>query len=107
MNHGHHLLENGNIVFFSNAKSTVYEYALDESATALTATQRWSYATPDAASFVLGDVQRLPNGNTLVIYSVGGIMQEVSPMGDLVQTLNADTFGYANFRETLYGPPLR
>jgi len=28
-------------------------------------------------------------------------------MGDLVQTLNADTFGYANFRETLYGPPLR
>jgi hypothetical protein len=107
MNHGHHLLDNGHIVFFSNAESTTYEYGLDESATALTATRLWSYATPGAASFVLGDVQRLPNGNTLVIYSVGGIIEEVSPTGDLVQTLRADTFGYANFRETLYGPPLR
>ena len=77
------------------------------SATALTATQLWSYTTADARSFVLGDVQRLPNGNTLVIYSVAGIMQEVSPTGDLVQTLSAGSFGYANFRETMYGPPLR
>jgi len=107
LNHGHHLLDNGNIVFFSNAKSTTYEYSLDESATTLTATERWSYTPAYAASFVLGDVQRLPNGNTLVIYSVAGIMQEVSPAGDLVQSLSAGSFGYANFRETLYGPPLR
>ena len=38
-------------------------------------------------------------------------MHEVSPSGGLVQKITASTdvpyFGYADFRETLYGPPPR
>ena len=65
-------------------------------------------ATDDAESQVLGDAQRLPNGNTLVVYSDTGEMREVTPDGEVVQRLTAPhTFGYAKFRETLYGPPLR
>jgi hypothetical protein len=33
-------------------------------------------------------------------------MFEVSPSGEVVQTVTGETFGYANYRETLYGPPL-
>jgi hypothetical protein len=54
---------------------------------------------------VLGDVQRLPNGNTLITYSTSGIIEEVTSSGDLVQTISANSFGYTSFRETLYGPP--
>jgi hypothetical protein len=58
-------------------------------------------------SLILGDVQRLGNGNTLVTYSTKGVIAEVSPAAALVQTLTyaSSQFGYATFRETLYGPP--
>jgi hypothetical protein len=113
-NHGHHLLANGNIVFFnvrsSESSPDVYEYSLTETASALTATRVWSYQSA-LESRVLGDVQRLPNGNTLVTFSTKGQMHEVSPAGSLVQTISASAdvpfFGYADFRDTLYGPPLR
>jgi hypothetical protein len=127
-NHGHHLLTNGNLLFFTAniGPSPVYEYAFTESATALTANQIWTYESPNLGSDVLGDIQRLPNGNTLVDYCRDGVMQELSPTNDIVQVLTATappnelpmgnypppdsyvyTFGYMNFRETLYGAPLR
>jgi hypothetical protein len=64
---------------------------------------------------VLGDVQSLPNGNVLVVFSTSGQIHEVSSSGELVQIFFAKTplgewdapFGYASFRETLYGPPSR
>lgn len=112
VNHGHHLLPNNHFVFFNNGggmsgSSIAYEYAFTETATSLSAEMVWSYDAADADSMVLGDIQRLPNGNTLVIYSNDGQMHEVTPSGDLVQVISASSFGYANFRETLYGPPLR
>jgi hypothetical protein len=55
-------------------------------------------------SGVLGDVQRLPNGNTLVTFSTGGEIVEVDAAWNTIQTLQSN-FGYANWRETLYGPP--
>lgn len=108
VNHGHHLLENGHFVFFNNGRgvpaSPVLEFALDPSAG--TATQVWSY-TSDKASGTLGDVQRLPNGNTFITYSNPGVMHEVDPKGNLVQTISAGTLGYSTHRPTLYGPPPR
>jgi hypothetical protein len=110
--HGHQLLDNGNLLYFaalngSGASSTpsVSEYRLGLTGGALTATLAWSY-TAQSLSTVLGDVQRLPNGDTLVTVSTATIIQEVTPSGDVVQSLSSDgQFGYASFRESLYGPP--
>jgi hypothetical protein len=114
--HGHHVLDNGNFLSFaaSSPSSVVYEHRLTETASSLSANLVWSYSAPDRFSVVLGDVQRLPNGNTLVVYSTTGWMHEVSEAGELVRIIRVHsattangTFGYANFRETLYGPPIR
>jgi hypothetical protein len=113
VNHGHHLLPDNHFVFFNNGSmnggSTAFEYALSEGAGSLTTSMVWSYSASGVSSMVLGDVQRLPGGNTLVIYSNDGVMHEVDSAGELVQAFSssASTFGYANFRKTLYGPPLR
>jgi hypothetical protein len=118
-NHGHHLLDDGSLLFFSASHSDAsrtYEYRLTESDAALEASLVWSYAAADTRSVILGDVQRLPNGNTLVVFSTAAEIHEVSPAGQLVQVIGAvvppdavasPSFGYANFRESLYGPPLR
>jgi hypothetical protein len=115
--HGHHLLDDGTfLVFKARAMpSIVNAYQLTETATSLSASPLWSYDPGNGlGTIILGDVQRLPNGNTLITYSLAGEMREVSPSGTVVQTIkvtrqfgNAGSFGYADFRETLYGPPLR
>ncbi len=115
-NHGHHLLENGDLLLFQAdpSQSTVREYGLSMGMGSLSAMQVWTYSAPALSSEVLGDVQRLPNENTLVDFCTDGQMQEVSPAGDVVQIIQANSpsgptwtgaFGYANFRETLYGAP--
>lgn len=114
-NHGHHLLDTGNFLGFAAgfSESAVFEHRLTETSSSLSAELIWSYGAPGTNSMVLGDVQRLPNGNTLVVFSTAGRMHEVTETGELVQIIrvhSADppgdgSFGYANFRETLYGPP--
>jgi len=76
---------------------------------AKTATQTWmSKANPALVNDVLGDAQRLPNGNTLVDYATKGTIQEVDKNGNLLQQLTSKTnFGYITKRATLYGPPPR
>jgi hypothetical protein len=113
VNHGHQVLDNGNFLFFNNGAyrsttpSYVLEYSLGTSGT-MTATQVKSYASPsNAHSDSLGDVQRLPNGNTLIVFSNDGLIEEVDSSWNVVQTLQASSFGYADWRETLYGPPPR
>jgi hypothetical protein len=110
VNHGHHLLSDGHFLFFNNNRggtsSPVIEFALDP--VAGTATEVWRY-TGQYFSGTLGDVQRLPNGNTLVTYSNRGMMHEVDPAGKLVQSLEASSLslGYSTHRPTLYGAPPR
>jgi hypothetical protein len=55
----------------------------------------------------LGDVQRLPGGNTLVTFSNDAILHEVDAKGHLVLEIDGggDAMGYALWRESLYGPP--
>ena len=108
VNHGHHLLPNGNMLFFNNnggsGSSPVFEYQLD--ASSFTATQVWSYDS-GTTSNTLGDVQRLSNGNTLVTYSNAGVMHEVNAQRQLIQSYTTDSLGYTMHRESLYGPPPR
>ena len=113
VNHGHDFDKNGNLLFFNNGSgggmggggsSHVFELKITDSGTFSTSVVK--DFTSGNSSNVLGDVQRLPNGNTLVTYSTGGVMLEVDASWATVQTLKG-TFGYADWRETLYGPPSR
>jgi hypothetical protein len=113
INHGHQILDNGNFLFFNNGAfntttpSNVLEFSLSTSGT-MQANQLKSYASASKArSDSLGDVQRLPNGNTLVVFSNDGLIEEVDSSWNVVQKLEASSFGYADWRETLYGPPPR
>jgi hypothetical protein len=89
--------------------SVAMELALDVSGKK--ATQVWSYkANPAIQSDLMGDVQRLPNGNTIVAYSSQGKLHEVDANGTVLQewTWSAGaSFGYVEKRLTLCGPPPR
>ena len=123
--HGFHILAANDIVLFNNnstvnfgggswgsaagdgSGSIALELKLDP--TAKTATQVWSYkASPGIDNQILGDVQRLPNGNTIVDYATKGAIHEVDANGNVLQTITtSNSFGYLQKRATLYGPPPR
>ena len=112
VNHGHHLTPDGRFLFFNNAggvaggfeTARILELMLDE--TNGTATKTWEYMFSGNA-IALGDAERLPNGNALVTDSLSGVMQEVDRAGTIVQSFTNTTFGYVDFRTSLYGPPPR
>jgi hypothetical protein len=55
----------------------------------------------------LGDVERLPSGNTLIDY--GSLIQEVDASDNVVLEIDASVrspFAYVEFRQSLYGLPL-
>jgi hypothetical protein len=112
--HGLHLVDLTHILVFNNningpGGATALELLLDPGAG--TATRIWSYtASPAIAVQIMGDLQRLPNGNTVIGYSTKGVLHEVSPSGAVLQTWlwpGGATFGYIEKRPTLYGPPPR
>jgi hypothetical protein len=113
--HGHHLLAEDRLLFFNNgpmnSASPAREVQLD--LTAMTATFGFEYSSTDCngncLSVFMGDVQRLPGGNTLVTYSSIGIAHEVDPDGVMIRSIDmpAGTAGYSEHRPTLYGPPPR
>lgn len=115
--HGHHMLAPDRILFFNNGSlggpgsggggSLALEVLLDLDS--MTATRVWDY-DGNNSSQNLGDVQRLPNGNTLVTYSNAGVVHEVNSDRQLIQEMTWRTggaIGYVNHRPTLYGPPPR
>jgi hypothetical protein len=113
--HGFHILAPDRLLMFNNgamnqgAGSLAIEIKLD--LTAKTATRAWTYtAQPSISNNVMGDVQRLDNGNTLVSYSTQGIVHEVDAAGKLLQSLSwgiGGAIGYTTKRKSLYGPPPR
>ena len=107
VNHGHQLSEDGRFVFFNNGQmmssAKVMEFQLDESN--MTASKLWEFS-PGGSSGSLGGVQRLPNGHYLVTASNSGVMEEIDGSQNVVQTYSASAFGYAEYRESLYGPPV-
>jgi hypothetical protein len=100
--HHHHLLGNS-IVLFNNqgtGGSSVLEYQLSGNQAQLI----WEYSSGHSTQS-MGDVKRLPNGNTLVTYSNQGVIQEVDASQQLIQEITTDGIGYTVRRRTLYGPP--
>ena len=114
VNHGHDFDENGNMLVFNNGSggmmggggsTHIFELKLTDSGNSLSFTTVKDF-TSSSSSGTLGDVQRLPNGNTLITYSNSGVILEVDSSWSTVQTLKG-TFGYSEWRETLYGPPAK
>ncbi|MBN2576483.1 MAG: aryl-sulfate sulfotransferase [Deltaproteobacteria bacterium] len=123
-NHGIHVLAPDQVlVFVNNSRTSTYggpndgkgdgsialEFKVDEAAKS--ATTVWSYkANPGIQVDILGDLQRMPNGNTIVGYSTKGMLHEVDENGTLLEEWmwpSGATFGYIEKRATLYGPPLK
>ncbi len=102
MQHGHHLTDD-HLIVFTNQTSEVLMFPFDDE---LVETPSWSYSSI-YSTMHLGDVQQLPNDNLVVTYAEDGIIREVSPDGEPVQTfsLGQNVPGYVSWRETLYGPP--
>jgi hypothetical protein len=129
--HGFHLLGLDDIVIFNNNSSRAAgagtswpanvagtgmgSYAIEVmlDLVGMTATKTWSYQGTDPSNGnmtfsddVLGDVQRLPNGNTMIDFATKTTMQEVDAQGRLLQEIKMPSaFGYFQKRPTLYGPP--
>jgi hypothetical protein len=108
VNHGHHLLDDGTFVMFNNGimgMSHVLELDLNATPSSFAATLVKDY-TGSCACSTLGDVQRLPGGNTLVTYPTDAMIVELDSSWNEVQTFSARV-GYSSWRPTLYGPPAR
>jgi hypothetical protein len=110
--HGVHVLGADRLLFFNNGSlggggSAAIELLLDLNAK--TAKKAWTYqASPGIANDIMGDVQRLKNGNTIVAYSTKGALHEVNAQGMLLQSWSwpiGGAFGYISKRKSLYGPP--
>jgi hypothetical protein len=77
---------------------------------AKTVTKIWSYKASGIAyqTDIMGDLQRLPNGNIVIAFGGKGIIQEIKPDGTVLQEMRTTTnFGYIQKRASLYGPPPR
>jgi len=105
------MLADDRILFFNNGNgsepSLVIELTLDFDAR--TVAREWWY-DGEVTNAVMGDVQRLENGNTLITYSLAGEVHEVDPSGNVVETMNwglGAAVGYSTKRTTLYGAPPR
>lgn len=103
-------LPNGNITLFNNRYgdySKAMEYQLDE--VNKTATLIWEYASDMGAyAFIMGNAQRLPNGNTFINWaSTFPTITEVKPDGREVfeLTLAEPLYTYRAFRFPWEGYP--
>jgi hypothetical protein len=110
--HNLHMLSRERILLFSNGGSgqppTLFEFVLDEQAG--TASEVWRFENGPSSNIAGGDVQRLPNGNTLGTYSVAGVILEVNLAGQVVQELAGalgTPFAHSVHQPSLYGPPPR
>ncbi len=86
-------------------ESRILEFAFDPEAG--TAELVWEYR-PGVFTFVLGDVQRLENGDTMISASVSGQIERVTPDQEQTWRLNlpagSDLFAFAGYYASLYEP---
>jgi hypothetical protein len=111
--HGFHVIAVDDILLFNNNSSMsggtgtgsiALELKLNVSAK--TSMKIWSYVSSMAyKTDILGDVERLPNGNTIIDYATKSAIEEVDSSGTLLQRITTQgNFGYIEKRATLYGP---
>ncbi len=101
-------IDNGNITVFDDGDpelrpyTRVVEYQIDE--TGKTATNVWEYRhSPDIYTSVMGNAQRLPNGNTLIGWGIASMLgktavTEVDPAGNVVFELAFNKLLFTSYR---------
>lgn len=97
MQHQFHKIDGGMVIFdngeLDRGYSRAVEYTLDEDA--LEGEQIWEYIhDPPIGVYAKGDVERYADGNTRVVWSSSGEIQDVDPDGNVIWQLNAE-LGYA------------
>ena len=98
--YGCHLTDSSFLAFFN--PSTVREHSISGSGIG---SEIWSYTGDNETPF-LGDVQRLPGGNTLVTFSDDAVIHEVDSGSNLIKSITFDDpVGFAAWRDSLYEPP--
>ncbi len=93
MQHQVEVVEGGLLIFDNGPQSRGYsrvvELALDEET--LQAEQVWEYIRePSVHVFAKGDVFRFDNGETQVVWSISGEIQNVTPEGEVTWQLNTE-----------------
>jgi len=95
------VFDNGTV---ENQDSRVVEYVLDH--VTGRAERVWEHHNdPPILSIGMGDVERLPSGNTLVTWSGPGQVDEVNPTGDVVWRVRVEMgagIGYTVWRQVLF-----
>jgi hypothetical protein len=101
-------IDDGNLTLYDNGNfheppfSRAVEYAVDE--TLHTCTPVWQYRrTPDEYGAAMGNVQRLPNGNTIIGWGTG--KPDVSEVDSLGSELLTVTVPFPNFNYRAYRFP--
>ena len=104
--HQHQLLGDRLLVFDNGPPtelaSRAVEYTLDTES--WTTTEAWWYwPDPPLYSYAYGDVERLPDGSTLVTFSVSGQMDLVDEVGALRWRMNAQFGGALGYATRIVG----
>ena len=100
--HGHQLLADSILIFANRGagsmESAAIEYSLDGE-------ELLNFSSGDYSAN-LGDVQRLPGGNTLVTFSNDSIIKEIDAQKNVVLTIDGGggRLGYALWTPSLYDP---
>jgi hypothetical protein len=96
--HGVELLSDGNVIMYDNGNdrrpqhSQALELYIDP--VAQVAEEAWSWTEPEMFDYWGGNVDRLPNGNTLIVNVEVGRLIEVTPEGEIVwEMFMKRTFG--------------
>ncbi|MFZ0546759.1 MAG: arylsulfotransferase family protein [Candidatus Promineifilaceae bacterium] len=108
--HNINRLENGNITLFDNGTnhdpsfSRALEYEIDE--TAKTVTRVWNYPD-DTSNFsaIMGNIQRLPNGNSFIGWGSQPKFTEVQNDGTVALEMQMSGVSYRAFRFPWQGTP--
>jgi Arylsulfotransferase (ASST) len=120
--HGIHLLGPNQFLLFNNNSRAVaggmgsaggdgtgsiaIEYKVDPTAKKIT--EVWRYKST-IQNDIMGDVQRMDNGNTIMAFSTKGKLQEISANGTVLEEWSwqgsTSSYGYIEKRASLYGPP--
>lgn len=103
-------IEDDRLLLFDNGSTSIgrdtriVEWEIDRAAGTFSA--GWTHQpSPPINVYALGDVERLGNGNTLIDWTTSGMLQEVSPAGEVVWQLAMPLgygFGYLQHVEQLY-----